>query len=109
MRCIALYRWLLASTLILIFASGTAFAADAENGEVLAKEHCSRCHDIGPNGAFKQHPPSFAAIAVYRSAQQIYGRIIFPPVHTYMPQIGLISAPGQIDDIVAYIGSLEAP
>ena len=109
MRLGSLIGWLLVTTLIVTCPSGSAFAADAENGKALAEEHCSRCHDVGPDGAFKQYPPSFAAIAVFRSAQQIYGKIIFPPIHTYMPQIGLISEPGQVDDIVAYIGSLEAP
>ena len=38
---------------------------DPAAGKLLAEQYCSRCHDVGESGAFKQNPPSFAAIAVY--------------------------------------------
>ena len=80
---------------------------DPANGATLAQEYCSRCHNVEVNGPFKLHPPSFASIAAYRSPEQIYGRIAFPPLHASMPQVGYMLDPGNIEDMVAYIVSLE--
>ena len=87
--------------------SAPAIAADVESGRKLAEETCARCHDVGPDGAFKQFPPSFAAIAVFRSPADIRARILYPPLHSNMPQMGIIWAPGVINNLVAYIVSLE--
>lgn len=86
-----------------------AFAAgDSIQGEELATEHCARCHDVSADGVFKQYPPSFASIAAYRSEDQIHARIVFPALHTGMPEVGLYLLGAQgIDDLVAYIMSLE--
>ena len=94
--------------LLSLFASHVHAEGDPAIGEELARENCVRCHNIEPKGAFKQHPPSFAAIAVYRSEDQIYGRIVFPPLHAGMPQIGYMLTPNNIKHLVAYIQSLEA-
>ena len=67
-----------------------------------------RCHNIEADGPFKLHPPSFASIAVYRSPEQIYGRIAFPPLHAGMPQVGYMLTPENMEDVVAYIVSLES-
>jgi hypothetical protein len=45
---------------------------------MIADEYCSRCHNIEPDGPFKLETPSFAAIAKYRSAEQVRRRIITP-------------------------------
>jgi len=84
-------------------------AGDPGAGEKLAQQYCARCHDIAPGGAFKQYPPSFASIAVYRSAEQIYGRIVFPALHFGMPEFSqsFILNDKNISDLVAYITSLE--
>lgn len=81
--------------------------SDPVTGRELASEHCTRCHDVSAEGRFKRHPPSFAAIAVYRSPDQIYGRIAFPPLHSSMPSVGYMLTPENIEDLVAYIVSLE--
>ena len=84
-----------------------ALAADVENGRVLAEENCARCHDIGPGGAAKMHPPAFAAIAAFRPEDYILSRIMFPNLHSQMPSwVNWIDRDG-IDDLVAYIVSLE--
>ncbi|MCP4319009.1 MAG: cytochrome c [Hyphomicrobiales bacterium] len=82
-------------------------ADDPAKGKVLAQEWCTRCHNIKPSGPFKQYPPSFTSIAVYRSSKQIYGRIMFPPLHSNMPEISYVLTPGNVDNLVAYIMSLE--
>ena len=52
-------------------------------------------------------PPSFAAIAVYRSRDEIWGRIAFPPLHSRMVGASDFLVPGNVEDLVAYIVSLE--
>lgn len=82
-------------------------AGNVASGKALAEEHCTRCHDISADGPFKLHPPSFASIAVYRSAEQIEGRIQFPSLHSAMPQMAYFMTPENIQDLVAYIVSLD--
>ncbi len=89
-------------------ATASAFAADdIANGAASAEEWCAACHDVSPDGAFKEYPPSFAAIAVYRSPEQILWRIQVPPEHARMPRLGYILDKQTIRDLVAYIVSLE--
>jgi mono/diheme cytochrome c family protein len=102
---------MLRSSIAFIFFVGVALAqsqvraqGDADAGQDLAADWCSRCHDIGREGRMKQEPPSFAAIAVYRTADQIRSRIAAP--HTGMPEIAQVLGLN-LDDLVAYIVSLE--
>ena len=48
---------------------------DVVKGGRLAQEHCTRCHNVELGGPDKEYPPSFAAIARFRDAAQIRGRI----------------------------------
>ncbi|MBT8424745.1 MAG: cytochrome c [Silicimonas sp.] len=89
-----------------LFAS-TGWAADPQNGQALAVDNCARCHDIAPGGAAKLHPPSFAAIAGYRPEEQILARIMFPALHSPMPAWSQWFNRDEVDDLVAYIQSLE--
>lgn len=88
--------------LLLVSAAGAE--GDPEAGHQLAIEWCSSCHDTEPGGRMKEDPPSFAAIAVYRSPDQIRGKIIAP--HTGMPEYATILGL-DVDDLTAYIVSLE--
>jgi mono/diheme cytochrome c family protein len=101
--------WFLSVLLAASVVGSSAFAAgDLAVGEKLAKEHCARCHDVAPGGAFKTYPPSFASIAKFRSEDQIYARIIFPQMHSSMPDFAIyVLPPERIRDIVAYIASLD--
>ena len=98
-----------AMTLAISMAAATQALAEgsAAEGAELAKKWCARCHNVSPNAPFKLQPPSFAAIAVYRSKDQIYGRIAYPNIHTGMPQLSFVLTPDGIEDLVAYIVSLE--
>jgi len=98
---------LIALAAALAILPGAASAADPEAGRATAEEWCTNCHDIGPDGAFKQYAPSFKAISIYRSDEQIRARVLFPPVHAAMPQMGLMLEPDTIDNLVAYITSLD--
>ena len=100
---------LLCGLAVMAGAAGAAAEADVAEGAALAREICVRCHNVEPGGPFKLHPPSFAAIAVYRSDEQVFGRIMFPPLHSGMPQVGYRLTPDNVAHLVAYIRSLEAP
>lgn len=81
---------------------------DPAEGYNLAKEHCADCHDVEAGGAFKQYPPSFAAIAVYRSEAHIRALSFYPALHSAMPKIPMyMLGDDNLDDLVAYIMSLE--
>ncbi len=88
-------------------ATNTSAAGDIEMGEELAREVCMRCHDVESGGLFKEYPPSFTSIAVYRSRKQIYGKIVFAPLHGNMPPLTHRLTPKNVEDLVTYIGSLE--
>ena len=83
-----------------------ALAADPAAGRALAEKWCVKCHNIEKGGPFKLRPPSFASIAVYRAEHDIHGKIISP--HIGMPEILWVLRPEEIEDIVAYITSLDA-
>lgn len=102
-----LQRLPLAIALLLASATSSVAQDDGiEMGRMIADEYCSRCHNIEPDGPFKLETPSFAAIAKYRSAEQVRQRII-RPIHERMPRYIDYMIGGNIDDMVAYIMSLE--
>jgi mono/diheme cytochrome c family protein len=102
-----LQRLPLATALLMACATSSAAQDESiEMGRMIADEYCSRCHNIEPNGSFKLETPSFAAIAKYRSAEQVRRRII-RPIHERMPRYIDYMIGGNIDDMVAYIMSLE--
>ncbi len=84
----------------------SAQEGNATMGRQIAEEYCVSCHMVDPGGPFKQDPPSFAAIAIYRSPDQIRARIV-QPIHADMPRYSEYMIGGNIDDMVAYIASLE--
>ena len=94
------------SVLTLFGSSAFAQEASVEMGKHISDEYCYECHNVRPDGPFKQDPPSFAAIAKYRSAVQIKERIISPSNHQ-MPRYTQYMIGGNLDDMVAYIVSLE--
>ncbi len=93
-----------------LFPAPPAMAeGDAMVGQNLAKDWCARCHDISADGPFKQKPPSFASIAVYRAADDIRWRIQFPAEHASMPRLGYFLDTEALDHLVAFIVSLDKP
>ncbi len=102
---------LLSGLLTSLLLAGAAQAAegDAAKGRLLAQEKCARCHNIEKGAAFKLQPPSFQAIAIYRTRQDIWGRIISPSPHSGMPDMMWALTPDQVQDAVAYITSLDTP
>lgn len=93
---------------VVLALGGPGVAQDVAKGEELAASHCALCHDITAEGAAKLYPPSFAAIAGYRTPDQIYARIVFPAMHSGMPEVAFyLLGKDEIASIVAYIVSLE--
>jgi len=84
-------------------------AAEIHPGAEIAAELCARCHDISPGGAFRQYPPSFAAIGVFRPASEIRWRIVTPPLHVSMPQMAWFLTPEAVDTMVDFIATLDPP
>jgi mono/diheme cytochrome c family protein len=101
-------RWLSLATFLLMTSPSSSTAQDGnlEMGRLIADEYCSVCHNIQPTGPFKLETPSFAAIAKYRSVEQVRRRIV-TPIHQRMPRYKDYMIGGNIDDMVAYIMSLE--
>jgi len=97
---------LLAATAGLLFLSSGASAADATNGSALARVWCSSCH-VMPGAApqtVPQGPPSFRMVAQSgKSAEQLRTFLMKP--HGSMPNLTL--SRGEIDDLIAYIGSIR--
>jgi len=86
-----------------------AAAGDAAKGYEIAQQVCARCHNVEKLGAFKLQPPSFQSIAIYRTAEDIWSRILSPNPHSNMPDVQWSLTPEQIQDLVAYITSLDVP
>ena len=95
------------TALIAVLMPGAALAGDAAEGAEIAAENCAHCHDIAAGGAFKTYPPSFASIGTYRAEDQIRSRIWFPALHTPMPPGTYLLNNDMVDDLVAYIMSLD--
>jgi mono/diheme cytochrome c family protein len=95
--------------LAVMFVSPAAAEGNAAAGYELAKQNCARCHNIERDGAFKQRPPTFQAVAIYRTREDIWSRIIAPSPHSGMPDVSWSLMPDQVQDLVAYIVSLDRP
>lgn len=88
-----------------VTGSSAGWAADATAGRALAETWCAACHSTDPAAdSASDAAPSFAGMAKGGlSAGELRARIAAP--HPPMPQIDPSEA--QLDDLVAYIGSLS--
>ena len=84
-----------------------AAEGDALRGQAIAKQQCARCHDIAKGGAFKKMPPSFQAIAIYRTRPDIWARILAPSPHAGMPDMTWTLKAEDVQDLLAYITELD--
>lgn len=100
-------KFILIAATLLMFSIKGAYSQSAKAGAEIAEKLCSRCHDVSAEGGFKQYPPSLAAIAVYRSGEFIFSRILYSPVHSGMPQMTSLLTREEINDVLLYIASLD--
>jgi mono/diheme cytochrome c family protein len=81
-------------------------AADAANGEHLARQWCANCHVIdgsGPSATLPQGPPSFRVAAGHLNAGELRAFLSHP--HGAMPDLALTRV--EIDDLIGYIEKLR--
>lgn len=85
--------------------AASAFAGDAARGRTIAERWCSACHVVSSEQrSASADVPSFADIASRRSDAKRLGNFLVDP-HPKMPDLHLTRS--EIDDIVAYIRSLD--
>ncbi len=86
-------------------ASAALAAGDPDAGRALAKQWCSSCHRTEPGGVSSDIPPSFAALAARNKKDPNWIRAWLANPHPPMKGIDLSGR--QIDDIIAYLQSLQ--
>ena len=98
-------RVTLALSAVLLGAISPCVAADATRGGRLAQQWCAGCHLIGgpQPGTAQQGPPSFPTVAGRLSPEQLRAFLAHP--HGAMPDLALSRT--EIDDLIAYIGTLR--
>jgi mono/diheme cytochrome c family protein len=96
-------------TAALVPSSALAQEGDPARGETIAQQQCARCHDVIKGATFKKMPPSFQSIAIYRTKPDIWSRIISPSPHAAMPDMTWTLTADQVQDVLAYILSLDQP
>jgi mono/diheme cytochrome c family protein len=90
---------------LLVTSCGLAHAAgDPAKGKATAERWCTSCHIVSPSGGGTDTAPNFVAIARMRDDNYLHGVLTEP--HPPMPPIALSRY--QIDDLVAYFGTLRA-
>jgi mono/diheme cytochrome c family protein len=81
-------------------------AADAANGEFLARQWCANSHVIdgsGPSATLPQGPPSFRVAAGHLNAGELRAFLSHP--HGAMPDLALTRV--EIKDLILYIEKLR--
>jgi mono/diheme cytochrome c family protein len=83
-----------------------SYAADAANGEKLARQWCSGCHAVTADATVRSDaPPSFVSIARRPATSEDSLRAWLSAPHPSMPDFELSRA--ALADLTAYILSLK--
>lgn len=85
-------------------ATPSLAAGDAEAGHRLARQWCTGCHIVDSAVQGPDTAPSFPSIARRSAGDQGWLRAWLAAPHPPMPNFNLSRQ--QIDDVVAYLGSL---
>jgi cytochrome c len=94
--------------LVGLAAAGEALSPAAQRGQVFVRENCARCHAIG---RYDQSPlkiaPPFRTLHERYPVEDLAEALAEGIVtgHPTMPQFVL--DPGQIDDVITYLKTLE--
>jgi mono/diheme cytochrome c family protein len=93
-------------TALVVASAGSAFAADADNGQRIARRWCAECHVVAPNQRQGSAVvPWFAGRAARPgfTARRLAFFLLDP--HPKMPNLFLTRA--EVQDIAAYIAGLR--
>lgn len=88
------------------FAQDQGAHPDAARGQALARRWCGACHLVALR-VTTIDPPTFTAIANDATKTPDHLRTFFVSPHKDMPPIQLTAA--QIEDVIAYFGTLKKP
>jgi len=107
----ALARRSIAALLVMISMTPTGSLAwaggDRDAGSSLVRKWCSGCHIVDSSGEGTDAAPPFQSIAQDHGKDQTWLRAWLVAPHPTMPDLNL--SRDEIDDIVAYLSSLEKP
>jgi mono/diheme cytochrome c family protein len=81
-----------------------AVAPSVEAGADIAARWCAACHVVAPSGAGTDAAPSFASVAKRHDADWLKAFLVKPHAR---PMRGFSLSNREIDDVVAYIVTLE--
>jgi mono/diheme cytochrome c family protein len=82
-------------------------AATPEAGKALARQWCSSCHQVAPGDPIRDFVPSFVSLANRPDRSLGWVRLWLMDPHP--PMVGLNLSRTEIDDVVAYLHSLQTP
>lgn len=103
-KSVARFAALTAILGVVLFPAGNARAADAANGEKLAKRWCAACHIVAPDQTRgNAQVPPFAAIARKRGFDAGFVALYLLAPHPQMPSMALSRA--EAADLAAYIAA----
>ena len=107
----ARFAFLLGAATLPVLATAPALAetgGDAAAGKQLAELHCSRCHAIGnTDKSLMEGAPPFRDLKLRYPIEDL-AEALAEGIMTLHPQMPVFTfTPEQIDDLLAYLGSLE--
>jgi len=100
-------RKLIAVLAVVLWTTSAGAAADAEAGHRLAQQWCSSCHQVDTQGPLRDFVPSFVSLANRPDRSLAWVRLWLTDPHP--PMVGLNLSRAQIDDVIAYLQSLQTP
>lgn len=108
----ALLAMLLGSLALLGFAATGARAADknlTDKGEVLVRDHCSRCHAIGKEGN-SPHPeaPPFRTLSARYPIEDLAESLAEGIVSGHPDMPIFVFSPHEVDAVIDYLKSIQA-
>lgn len=94
--------------LALMLLATPAVGQTVDQGQKIARQWCSGCHQVEPQAQPRSDVvPSFASVAQMTSTTSISLAAFLSSSHRNMPDYSL--TPGEIRDVSAYILSLRIP
>jgi mono/diheme cytochrome c family protein len=101
-----MFRITAIAALAATLSCSAANAGDAQNGLLLARQWCTSCHQVEQSGPIRDFVPSFVSLANRHDQDLSWVRLWLMNPHP--PMTGLNLSRAQIDDVVAYLTSLQS-